>query len=110
MYKFSDNTLICKRTIVHNVLYRSAVCLTKNKKYEIVNTCEEHFNNNKYGRVYEYVYVIKDDFGIEWEFYYNNLMLTNPYNYRQSNLKRHRLEDFFYTTKEYRELQLEKLI
>ena len=110
MYRFSNNTLICKKTVLHNHKNVNSVGLTRNKRYKIINSHEEHLDNDLFGKIDEYVYGIKDDFGNVWELYYNNAKLGNPYNYRPISIKRHLLDDLFYTTEEYRELQLEKLI
>jgi len=110
MYRLSNNTLFCKRNVLNTNRYGYRVGLTMNKKYEIVNSKEEHLNNELFGKVDEYVYGIKDDFGNVWEFYHNNATPDNIYNYSVRNPNCHLLEDFFYTTEEYRELQLSKLI
>ena len=110
MYIFSDNRLICKRDVLNTNRYEYRVGLTMNKKYEIININEEHLISELYGKVDEYTYGIKDDFGNVWEFYYNNAKPDNPYHNKPININRHPLQDFFYSTEEYRELQLNKLI
>jgi len=51
MYRLSNNTLFCKRNVLNTNRYGYRVGLTMNKKYEIVNSKEEHLNNELFGNV-----------------------------------------------------------